>query len=224
MRLLVVEDDERTAAYLQRALTEAGHVVDVAGDGPLGAAMAGEGIYDLLVIDRRLPGMDGIAVITKVRAGNAAIPILMLSAEASTSDRVEGIRAGSDDYLAKPYAVSELLARVEAVGRRRNAVRSTTRLQVATLVMDTGSRQLTRDGATVALQPREFLLLEYFMRHADEVVTRTMLLEAVWGYHFEPRGAVIETHVHRLRRKIGDDGCTLIQTLSGVGYVMRTSI
>lgn len=224
MRVLVVEDDEKTAAYLQRALAEAGHVVDVAADGALGLAMAGEGIYDLLLVDRRLPGVDGIALITRVRAVDADIPIMMLSAQASTQDRVDGIRAGSDDYLAKPYAVSELLARVEAVGRRRDASRSTSRLRVGTLALDTASRQVSRDGAPLALQPREFLLLEYFMRHAGEVVTRTMLLEAVWGYDFEPRGAVIETHVHRLRRKIDDEGAQLIQTLPGVGYVMRTAV
>lgn len=221
MRVLVVEDDEKTAAYLQRALAEAGHVADVARDGALGLAMAGEGIYDLLLVDRRLPGMDGVALITRVRAVDADIPILMLSAQASTQDRVEGIRAGSDDYLAKPYAVSELLARVAAVGRRSDTSRSTPRLRVGNLLLDTGSRQVTRDGTHLALQPREFLLLEYFMRHAGEVVTRTMLMEAVWGYEFEPRGAVIETHVHRLRRKIGDNGGQLIQTLPGVGYVMR---
>lgn len=220
MRLLIIEDDERAAGYLARGLTESGHVVDVAGDGALGLAMAREGIYDVLVVDRGLPGMDGIELVRALRRDDPHLGVLMLSALASTADRVEGMQAGCDDYLAKPYAFAEVLARIEALARRSDPSRGAHVLQVGDLRLDVLARQVRRGDRIIALQPREYLLLEYLMRHAGQVVTRGMLLEAVWDYDFDPQGAVVDMHVHRLRRKIEGEGEALLRTLAGVGYVL----
>lgn len=221
MRLLVVEDDERGASYLVRGLAESGHVVDRAADGETGLALASEDIYDVLIVDRRLPGLDGIALVTHLRAAGHDTPVLMLSAMAGMRDRVEGMRAGCDDYLAKPYAFAELLARIEAVARRVDRARHQALLVVGDLRFDPAGRRATRGGREIALQHRECLLLELLMRHAGHVVTRSMLYEAGWGYDFEPKGNFIDRHVYRLRRKI-DHGHAepLIRTVRGAGYMI----
>jgi two-component system OmpR family response regulator len=221
MRLLIVEDDERTASYLVRGLSESGHVVDRASDGETGLVLALEGIYDALVVDRRLPELDGIALVKRLRERNASIPVLMLSAIASMIDRVEGMRAGCDDYLAKPYAFSEVLARLEALARRADRDRRLSVLRLADLELDTLARRASRAGRDIRLQHREFLLLEHLMRHAGQVVTRSMLLEAAWDYDFEPRGNIIDMHVHRLRQKVDQGfGRPLIHTVLGAGYMI----
>jgi two-component system OmpR family response regulator len=222
MRLLIVEDDDRAARYLVRGLSESGHVVDHAGDGETGLALASEGIYDALIVDRRLPQMDGLTLVRRLRERDTITLVLMLSATATSTDRVEGMRAGCDDYLAKPYAFAEVLARLEALGRRADRSRGLSILQVADLELDTQARQASRGGQVIRLQHREFLLLEYLVRHAGQVVTRTMLLEATWRYDFEPRGNLIDMHVHRLRQKV-DHGFPfpLIHTVAGAGYMVR---
>jgi two-component system OmpR family response regulator len=222
VRLLIVEDDERTSRYLIRGLSESGHVVDHAADGETGLALASEGIYDALIIDRRLPILDGIAVVRRLRERDTITPVLMLSAIGAMADRVEGMRAGCDDYLAKPYAFAELLARLEALARRADRTRRSTMLRVGDLVLDTRARIASRNGTELHLQNRELLLLEKLMRHSGQVVTRSMLLEAAWDYAFEPRGNIIDMHMHRLRQKI-DHGFTppLIHTILGAGYMVR---
>jgi two-component system OmpR family response regulator len=222
VRLLIVEDDDRAASYLARGLTESGHVVDRAADGEVGLALAGEGLYDVLIVDRRLPLMDGLTLIRRLRQQDAHTPVLVLSAIGGTADRIEGMRAGCDDYLAKPYAFAEVLARLEALARRANRSRRATVLRVGDLQIDTQSRRVTRNGKDIHLQHREMLLLVYLMRHAGQVVTRSMLLETAWNYDFEPRGNIIDMHGHRLRQKI-DQGFTypLIHTVVGAGYMMR---
>ena len=222
MRVLVAEDDERTASYLVRGLAESGHIADRAADGDTALAMALEGIYDALVLDRLLPGIDGVTVIRRLRAHDPHLPVLMLSAVASTGDRVEGIRAGCDDYLAKPYVFAELLARLEALARRADPSRGRAVLRVGDLELDTLGRTASRAGRPIQLQRREFLLLERLVRHAGEVVTRTMLLETAWDYEFEARGNIVDMHIHRLRQKI-DHGFAyaLIQTVPGTGYMIR---
>ncbi len=222
MRVLVAEDDERTASYLVRGLAESGHIADRAADGDTALAMALEGIYDALVLDRLLPGIDGMTVIRRLREHDPHLPVLMLSAVASTVDRVEGIRAGCDDYLAKPYVFAELLARLEALARRADPSRGRAVLRVGDLELDTLGRTASRAGRLIPLQRREFLLLERLVRHAGEVVTRSMLLETAWDYEFEARGNIVDMHIHRLRQKI-DHGFAypLIQTVPGTGYMMR---
>jgi two-component system, OmpR family, response regulator len=221
MRLLVVEDDERSASYLVRGLAESGHVVDRAADGEAGLALACEGIYDVLIVDRRLPGLDGLALVKQLRAAGHDTPALMLSAVAGMRDRVEGMRAGSDDYLAKPYAFAELLARVEALARRFDRARQQTLLVVGDLRFDAAGRRATRGGREILLQHRECLLLELLMRHAGQIVTRSMLFQAGWGYDVEPQGNFIDRHIYRLRQKI-DQGHPepLILTVRGAGYMI----
>lgn len=222
MRLLVVEDDNRAARHLVRGLSESGHVVDRVADGESGLALAREENYDVLIIDRRLPKLDGLRLVRQLRQDDRATPVLMLSALGSTKDRIEGMRAGCDDYLAKPYAFTEVLARVEALARRADRTRRQTVLSVADLELDTLARRATRGGRPIRLQHREFLLLELLMRHAGLVVTRAMLLERAWDYDFEPRGNIIDMHVHRLRQKV-DHGfpMPLIHTVLGAGYMVR---
>lgn len=222
MRLLVVEDDDRAAGYLARGLTESGHIVDRAADGETGLALALEGIYDVLIVDRRLPVLDGLTLIRRLREHDTLTPILVLSAIGDMADRVEGMRAGCDDYLAKPYAFAEVLARLEALARRADRARGTTVLRVGDLEVDTQTRRASRDGKVIHLQHRELLLLAYLMRHAGQVVTRSMMLETAWNYDFEPRGNIIDMHVHRLRQKV-DHGFAypLIHTILGAGYMIR---
>jgi two-component system OmpR family response regulator len=222
LRVLVVEDDERTADYLVRGLAESGHIVDRATDGETALAMALEGIYEALVLDRMLPGIDGLTVVRRLRDHDARTPVLMLSAVAATADRVEGMRAGCDDYLAKPYAFVELLARLEALARRADRSRRLAVLRVGDLELDTIGRTASRAGQPIRLQRREFLLLEQLVRHAGKVVTRSMLIEAAWAYDFEARGNIVDMHIHRLRQKV-DEGFSypLIETVPGAGYVIR---
>jgi len=222
MRVLVIEDDEQTAAYMVKGLTEAGHTVDHAANGRDGLFLGTSGEYDAMIVDRMLPGLDGVSVIQALRAANVASPILILSALGQVDERVTGLRSGADDYLTKPFAFSELMARLEALTRRRAAPTAETRLVVGDLEMDLLARSVKRSGQAIDLQPREFRLLEYLMRHAGQVVTRTMLLEGVWDYHFDPQTNVIDVHISRLRQKI-DKGFTapLLHTMRGAGYCLR---
>jgi two-component system OmpR family response regulator len=222
VRLLIVEDDDRAGTYLARGLTESGHIVDRAADGELGLALALEGLYDALIVDRRLPLMDGLTLIRRLRERDTHTPVLVLSAIGDMADRVEGMRAGCDDYLAKPYAFAEVLARLEALERRANRTRRLTILRVGDLEVDVQARRTSRAGKEIYLQHREMLLVACLMRHAGQVVTRSMLLETAWNYDFEPRGNIIDMHVHRLRQKI-DQGFAypLIHTIVGAGYMMR---
>jgi two-component system OmpR family response regulator len=225
MRVLVIEDDPETAGYIRKGLTEGGHVVDVAATGPEGLSLALEGLFDTLIVDRMLPGLDGLTLIQTLRNESVRTPVLVLSALGKVDDRVVGLKAGGDDYLVKPFAFSELLARLEALVRRAGAEdKVVTTLRVADLEMDLLSRRVTRAGKPIELQSREFQLLEYLMRHADHVVTRTMLLEAVWEYHFDPQTNVIDVHISRLRGKIDKDfDRPLLHTIRGAGYSLRAS-
>ncbi|HXY88983.1 MAG TPA: response regulator transcription factor [Xanthobacteraceae bacterium] len=222
MRLLVVEDDREAAAYLRKALREAGHVCEVAHDGESGLALALDGEFDVFVIDRMLPKRDGLSLVSELRKRGVRIPVLILSALGQVDDRVTGLRAGGDDYLAKPYAFSELLARIEALARRLAPQAADTVYKIGDLELDRLAHRVTRSGQEIVLQPREFRLLEYLMRHAGQVVTRTMLLENVWDYHFDPQTNVIDVHVSRLRSKI-DKGFDrqLLHTVRGAGYMIR---
>lgn len=223
MRILVVEDDAQTAAYLLRGLSESGHIVDIASDGNSGLGMALEQIHDVLIVDRRLPGLDGVGLVKALRAQQLRVPILMLSAQASTTDKVEGLQAGCDDYLAKPYAFAEVLARLDALLRgREQTTRPARQLQVGELQLDCATRTAVRQGRVIALQHREALLLEKLMRHSGQVVTRDMLLDSAWDYSFDPNDNVIDKHIHRLRRKL-DEGFdySLIKTIPGAGYSFR---
>jgi DNA-binding response OmpR family regulator len=222
VRILVVEDDARSAAYLLRGLNESGHVVDCAEDGRDGLAMALEGIYDVLIVDRSLSGMDGLALVREFRRSDPATPILMLSALASTRQRVEGLQAGCDDYLGKPYAFIELTARLDALVRTRDQPSGAQGLlSVGDLVLDCAARSLSRKGQSIALAHRETLIVEKLMRHCGEVVTRSMLLESAWDYEFDPNDNVIDKHIYRLRRKLEEGfGAPLIMTVPGAGYCL----
>jgi two-component system, OmpR family, response regulator len=219
MRILVIEDDREAAAYLVKGLTESGHRVDHADAGRQGLARARQERFDAMIIDRMLPELDGLSIVAALRAARDPTPVLVLSALGDVEDRVAGLRAGCDDYLPKPFAFSELLARLEALTRRGSAE---TRLTVADLEMDLITRAVARAGRAIDLLPREFRLLEYLMRHAGDIVTRTMLLEKVWDHHFDPQTNVIDVHVSRLRQKI-DKGFDhpLLMTVRGAGYSLR---
>lgn len=223
MKLLIIEDDAEAAAYLAKAFAEGGHAADIAADGLAGYGLARDGRYDVLVVDRMLPKMDGLSLIGALREQKIDTPVLIVSALGQVDDRVKGLRAGGDDYLSKPYAFAELLARVEVLARRKGLEGGqTTVYRVGTLELDRLSHKLTRGGREIVLQPREFRLLEYLMKHAGQVVTRTMLLENVWDYHFDPQTNVIDVHISRLRSKI-DKGPEppLLQTVRGAGYMIR---
>lgn len=225
MRVLIIEDDEATADYVRKGLREAGHSVDHAGDGTNGLFMAGSEHYDALVLDRMLPGRDGLELLKLLRTAGNHTPALILSALGSVDDRVLGLRAGGDDYLTKPFAFAELLARLEALGRRSSspeAAAGATTMRIGDLEIDRLARQVKRAGEPIDLQPREFQLLECLARNAGAVVTRTMLLEQVWDYHFDPQTNVIDVHIARLRQKIDKPYETpLIHTVRGAGYVLR---
>ena len=225
MRVLVVEDDRETANFLQKALKESGHSADLAGDGETGLALAEEGDYDILIVDRMLPRLDGLTMIKELRGKGLRTPVLILSALGEVDDRVKGLRAGGDDYLTKPYAYSELLARVEALARRRGGAKAEeTVYRVGDLELDRLAHKVVSGGQEIILQPREFRLLEYLMKHAGQVVTRTMLLENVWDYHFDPQTNVIDVHISRLRSKIDKNfGNPLLHTVRGAGYTIRDS-
>ena len=224
MKILVIEDDRQAASYLAKGLKEAGHVVDVANDGKDGLFLAGAEHYDVMIVDRMLPGRDGLSLVQVLRAAGNDTPVLFLSALGSVDDRVKGLKAGGDDYLTKPFAFSELLARIEVLVRRRGAAQPQTRLSVGDLELDLLSRSVKRSGKAIDLLPREFSLLEYLMRNAGSVVTRTMMLENVWDYHFDPQTNVIDVHIARLRQKIDKDFPTpLIHTVRGAGYSLRAA-
>jgi two-component system OmpR family response regulator len=219
--VLIIEDDKDVASFIRQGLTQAGWNVDVAGDGRNGLLMATTEDYDALVVDRMLPGVEGLALIRTLRASDDTTPALILSALGEVDDRVKGLQAGGDDYLVKPFAFSELLARLEALVRRAKASggSSETTLTLADLELDLLKREVRRAGQKIDLQPREFQLLEFLLRHAGQVVTRTMLLEGVWNYHFDPQTNVIDVHISRLRGKI-DKGFDkpLLHTVRGAGY------
>jgi two-component system, OmpR family, response regulator len=224
MHILIVEDDETARSYLAKALREAGHTVDVAGDGMEGLHMASSTALDLAVVDRMLPKLDGLALIQSLRATGRKTPVLILSALGEVDDRITGLRAGGDDYLTKPYHMSELLARIDALGRRgeSSGADSIAKLKVSDLELDRMTRRVTRGGKKIELTAREFQLLEYLMRHSGQVVTRTMLLEGVWDYHFDPQTNVIDVHISRLRHAIDKDfDKALLHTVRGAGYSLR---
>ena len=223
MRILVIEDDSEAASYLVKGLTESGYTVDCAEDGPNGLYLASNNTYDAMIVDRMLPGLDGLSIIEALRKSGNKTPALILSAKTQVHDRVAGLRAGGDDYLTKPFAFAELLARLEALLRRGQPSAGETCLRVADLEMDLLTREVARAGRSIELQPREFRVLEYLMRHAGHVVTRTMLLESVWGYNFDPQTNVIDVHISRLRQKV-DKGFdrALLQTVRGAGYRLLT--
>jgi two-component system, OmpR family, response regulator len=221
-KILVIEDDADTRAFIAKGLGEHGHVVDQSADGRDGLFMASDGSYDLIILDRMLPALDGLGVLKALRAANVVTPVLVLSALASVDDRIAGLESGSDDYLVKPFAFSELTARVNALLRRADgkaAGAPETRIAVGDLEIDLLTRVVKRAGRVIDLKPREYALLEFFARNADRVVTRTMLLEQVWDYHFDPATNVIDVHVSRLRRKL-DEGfaATMLHTVRGAGY------
>lgn len=225
MRLLIVEDDRETADYLRKALREAGHTVDHATNARDGLFLAASEPYAAIVLDRNLQGSaDGLSVVQTLRSQGNHTPVLVLSGRSQIDDRVHGLRAGADDYLPKPYSIAELLARLEAITRRAHASVAPTQLACGDLEMDLLARTVTRAGRRVDLQPREFQLLEFLLRHSGQVVTRTMLLEGVWGYHFDPQTNVIDVHVSRLRSKI-DSGfdAPLLHTVRGAGYCLRAA-
>lgn len=222
MKILVVEDDQQTADYLVHGLREEGHLVDLATVGQDGLFLATSETYDLMIVDRMLPGLDGLGIVKAARAAGIKTPVLFLTSLGGIDDRVEGLEAGGDDYLLKPFAFSELLARAHALARRPPIADEPTVLEVGDLEMDVMRRRVRRQGREIDLQPREFQLLEYLMRNSGRVVTRTMLLERVWDFHFDPKTNVVETHISRLRTKIDkpfDD--ELIHTVRGSGYSLR---
>ena len=223
MKALVIEDDQDVANYLVKGLKESDFVVDHAADGKQGMMMAASEDYDIMIVDRMLPGMDGLSIIKTVRATGNQVPVLILSALGDVDDRVEGLRGGGDDYLTKPFSFTELLARIESLVRRnRQSAETETVLRVADLEMDLLARTVKRAGQNIDVQPREFRMLEYLMRNAGQVVTRTMLLEQVWDYHFDPQTNVLDVHISRLRAKIDKEFDTpLLQTIRGAGYMLR---
>ncbi len=224
MHILLIEDDTIAAAYLVKGLSESGYVVDHAADGEEGLHMALHGDYDVLVIDRMLPKRDGLSIIRMLRADNKGTPVLVLSGLGDVDDRIEGLRAGGDDYLVKPYAFGELLARLEALTRRVTEGKPTTLLKVGELELDLMTHKVRRSGREIRLQPKELQLLQYLMQHVDQTVTRTMLLEQVWDFHFDPETNVIDTQISRLRSKI-DKGFEdpLLHTIRGRGYRLSES-
>ncbi|WP_425228367.1 winged helix-turn-helix domain-containing protein [Sphingomonas sp.] len=221
-KILIVEDDASTADYLAKGMAEAGYAVERCGNGRDGLFLASEGIFDLIVADRMLPGLDGLAMVSAVRAAGITTPVLMLTALASVDDRVDGLRAGADDYLCKPFSFAELFARVDALFRRAErsgGERQRTRLTVGDLEIDLLARTVTRAGRVVPLGAREFSLLEFLARHAGQVVTRTMMLEKIWNYHFDPGSNVVDVHIGRLRRKLEEGFATpILHTVRGAGY------
>lgn len=221
MKILLIEDDPVTSEYIARGLAECGHVVDRAASGRDGLFMASGEHHEVLIVDRMVPGLDGLALVRTLRGAGVRTPILFLTALGGVDDRVEGLEAGGDDYLVKPFAFTELLARVNALGRRPPLTQVDTVLRVGDLELDPERRRALRAGRIVELQPREFMLLEFLMRHVGRVVTRTMLLEQVWEFHFDPKTNIVDTHICRLRAKIGGPGDPeLIHTVRGAGYIL----
>jgi two-component system OmpR family response regulator len=222
MRILVIEDEKEVADYIVKGLRESGHTPDVAHDGKEGLMLAVTNEYQVIILDRMLPNLDGLTILKTLRGSGNTTPIIILSALSEVDDRVQGLKAGGDDYLVKPFAFTELLARVEAMIRRHKGdAEAVTRLEAGDLEMDLLSRSVTRAGKRLSLQAREFSLLEYLLRNKGQIVTRTMLLENVWHYHFDPQTNVIDVHISRLRRKVDDEFPTaLIRTVRGAGYII----
>ncbi|HFE31864.1 MAG TPA: response regulator transcription factor [Gammaproteobacteria bacterium] len=222
MRTLVIEDDTDTASYIAKGLKQHGHTVDQSNDGKDGLFMALEEEYDIIILDRMLPGLDGLSILKTLRSAGCRTPVIILSALGEVDDRVQGLKAGGDDYLVKPFAFAELLARIEVLMRRGDMKPDDSRLKVADLELDRLTHRVKRAGQSIDLQPREYQILEYLMRHAGQIVTRTMLLENVWDYHFDPQTNIIDVHISRLRNKI-DKGFEppLLQTVRGAGYCLR---
>ena len=221
MRVLVIEDDREAAGFLQKALKESGHSAELAADGEAGLELASEGRFDVLIVDRMMPRRDGLSVVETLRKSGDRTPVLILSALGEVDDRVKGLRAGGDDYLTKPYSYSELLARIEALSRRAAPGEAVTSYTVGDLVLDRLSHRVSRGSENIVLQPREFRLLEFLMKNAGQVVTRTMLLEHVWDYHFDPQTNVIDVHISRLRAKIDKSfAAPLLHTVRGAGYMI----
>jgi two-component system OmpR family response regulator len=222
MKVLLIEDDGENSAYVARGLREQGHVVDLAATGRDGLFLAADGGHDVLVVDRMLPGLDGVSLVRSLRETGIRTPVLFLTALAGVGDRVRGLEAGGDDYLVKPFAFAELIARIHALARRPPLSETPTALRIDDLEMDLLRRAVVRDGRPIELQPREFQLLEFLVRNTDRIVTRTMLLEAIWSFHFDPKTNIVETHMSRLRSKLSQyGGRELIQTVRGAGYVIR---
>jgi two-component system OmpR family response regulator len=224
MKVLLVEDNERVTQFVVKGLQEAGHTADHAGNGRDGMLLAASEPYDVIIMDRMLPGdIDGLAIVEALRKSGKRTPILILSALSDVDERIRGLRAGGDDYLSKPFAFGELLARLDALYRRAQGEDRQTRLEVADLRVDLLTRKVTRGARGITLQPREFKLLEYLMRHADQVVTRTMLLENVWDYHFDPQTNVVDVHISKLRQKIDSDlERPLLRTVRNAGYSLTS--
>ena len=225
MKILIIEDDPRIRTYVGKGLKEAGHAVDTAEDGEMGLHLATNEKYDVLVVDRMLPKLDGLSIIKTLRGSGNLTGVLILSSLGDVDDRVAGLRSGGDDYLVKPFAFVELLARIEALGKRTSASLSTqsTLLKAGNLELDLLARKVRCNGKIIELQSREFRLLEYLVKFKGQLVTRTMLLESVWDYHFDPQTSVIDVHISRLRKKLGDTGNTLIKTVRGAGYIIEDS-
>ncbi len=225
MRILIIEDDPKIRKHIEKGLKEAGHAVDVAEDGENGLHLAVHEKYDVLVVDRMLPKMNGLAIIRELRGTGNLTGVLILSSLGDIDDRVTGLRSGGDDYLVKPFAFIELLARVEALGKRASPAKSqqSTLLKAGNLEMDLLARRVKLDGKPIELQTREFRLLEYLLKFKGQLVTRTMLLEGVWDYHFDPQTSVIDVHISRLRKKLGDKNNSLIKTVRGAGYIIEDS-
>ena len=222
MRVLVVEDDAETAAYIVDGLKQGGHLADHVADGRDALMLATSNPYDVMVVDRMLPGLEGLALVKTIRGSGVQTPVLFLTARGGIDDRVAGLDAGGDDYLVKPFAFSELNARLAALARRPPLAQPETKLRVADLEIDLLGRHVKRGALNIDLQPREFRLLEYLMRNANRVVTRTMLLEHVWEFHFDPKTKIVETHISRLRSKLNQGAAQeLIHTVRGSGYVIR---
>ncbi len=220
-RILLVEDDAETLRFVERGLKEEGFAVETADNGRDGLYLATDGGHDAIILDRMLPGLDGLSLVKSLRAAGIRTPVLILTAISAVDERVSGLRAGADDYLVKPFSFQELLARVEALLRRPQEQPETVRLTCGDLEMDLLKRTVSRAGAELALTPMEFQILEFFLRRKDRVVTRTMLLEGIWGYHFDPQTNVVDVHVSKLRRRIDDDRKdTLIKTVRGHGYML----
>ncbi|HEB56313.1 MAG TPA: response regulator transcription factor [Gammaproteobacteria bacterium] len=222
MHILVIEDDIETANYISKGLKEHGHTVDQALDGKDGLFMALENNYDIIILDRMLPALDGLSILKTLRSSDRQTPVIILSALGEVDDRVQGLKAGGDDYLVKPFAFSELLARIDALLRRGEIKPDIRLLKVADLELDRLTHTVKRAGKTINLQPREYLILEFLLQHAGQIVTRTMLLENVWDYHFDPQTNIIDVHISRLRNKIDRDfEPALLQTVRGAGYCLR---
>ncbi|MFV3130479.1 response regulator transcription factor [Niveispirillum sp. KHB5.9] len=222
MRILIIEDDPKISAYIGKGLKEAGHAIDLAEDGETGLHLASTEKYDVLIVDRMVPKLDGLSIVRTLRGSGNLTGVLILSSLGDVDDRVAGLRSGGDDYLVKPFAFIELLARAEALGRRASSPPSaqSTLLKAGDLEMDLLARKVRRAGKPIELQAREFRLLEYLLKFKGQLVTRTMLLEGVWDYHFDPQTSVIDVHISRLRKKLGDTGNTLIKTVRGAGYII----